>query len=324
MTDDSGPSREPEQARSPHRATRREPALEVSGVLNIDKPLGLSSHDVVNRVRRITNQKRIGHTGTLDPAATGVLVLCLGQATRIAEYVTDARKVYRATVRLGITTSTWDREGEVTGESDIADLTLAAIEGALGTFVGEIWQVPPMYSAIKHEGKPLYKLARRGVDVEREPRQVTIYALELEAWQPPDLTLRVICSKGTYIRALAYDLGQALGPGAHLAGLRRLAVGQLVAEDAISLDTLHDAEAGGAWQRYVRPMRDALQHMPSVVLQAADEARVRFGQTVALQADADQGLHCAYDANGELIAILRFSVAQAAWQPIKVLSVRAP
>ncbi|NLG28314.1 MAG: hypothetical protein GX557_10410 [Chloroflexi bacterium] len=212
----------------------------------------------------------------------------------------------------------------MTGESDATGLTLAAIEGALGAFVGEIWQVPPMFSALKHEGKPLYKLARRGVDVEREPRQVTIYALEIEAWQVPDLTLRVACSKGTYIRALAYDLGQALGPGAYLAELRRLAVGPFVAESAVPLDTLYDAETGGAWQRYVRPMRDALQHMPSVVLDAADEARVRFGQTVALQADADQGLHCAYDANGELIAILRFGVEQAAWQPIKVLPARAP
>jgi len=292
----------------------------VSGVLNLDKPAGISSHDAVNRLRRITNQRRIGHTGTLDPTATGVLVLCLGQATRLAEYVAEARKVYRATIRLGIDTSTWDSEGEVVAEADASGVTLAGIENALGAFEGRIQQVPPMYSALKHEGHPLYKLARRGQEVEREAREVTIYALEIEAWRSPELVLRIACSKGTYIRAIAHDLGVALGVGAYLAALRRLAVGAFTVEQAVSLDTLYAADHDNSWQRYLQPAGAAVAHMPSVIVDAQTVARIRYGQTVVLDANPELGLHCAYQANGELLAILRHNADADVWQPTKVLS----
>jgi len=291
----------------------------VSGVLNIDKPAGLSSHDVVNRVRRITGQRRIGHTGTLDPAATGVLVLCLGLATRLAEYVTEARKVYRASVRLGTRTSTWDSEGDVVAKVDATHITLPEVESALAAFVGAIQQVPPMYSAVKRQGQPLYKLARRGLDVERQPRAVTVYELTVEDWRSPELVLRVSCSKGTYIRALAHDLGVALGVGAHLAALRRLAVGAFTVERAVSLDTLAAEADARAWEQYLQPSRDAVAHLPSVTVDEANVARLRLGQAVTLDAVPQLGLHCAYRSDGELVAVLRYQVDHDVWQPVKVL-----
>ena len=215
----------------------------ITGILNIDKPQGLTSHDVVARTRRLADQRRIGHAGTLDPMATGVLVVCLGRATRIVEYVTAGLKAYRARVRFGETTDTWDADGEVVKREVVGDLTLAAIEGALPQFRGRIEQVPPMYSALKHEGVPLYRLAREGVTIARKPRAVEVYDLEVREWQRPILELDVRCSKGTYVRALAHDLGQALGVGAHLSGLIRTAVGPFRLCDAVELDTLEEGKA---------------------------------------------------------------------------------
>ncbi|NDJ61826.1 MAG: tRNA pseudouridine(55) synthase TruB, partial [Chloroflexi bacterium] len=195
------------------------------GFLNIDKPLGWTSHDVVAKLRRGLQIKKIGHAGTLDPLATGVLVICLGAATRLSEYVMDTTKRYRAVVHLGVTTDTYDAEGEITAQRPSDHLSEADVRDALGAFVGALEQVPPMYSAIKQGGRKLYDLARAGEVVERPPRPVHIHALEVVAWQPPQVTLDVTCSPGTYIRSLAYDLGAALGVGAHLAGLMRTASG---------------------------------------------------------------------------------------------------
>ncbi|MCD6519847.1 MAG: tRNA pseudouridine(55) synthase TruB, partial [Anaerolineae bacterium] len=181
----------------------------VSGILNIDKPKGLTSHDVVDRVRRLAKQRRVGHAGTLDPLATGVLILCLGGATRIVEYLSESPKAYRATIRFGLVTDTWDLEGKVIEEREWQGLSLAEIQQVLSQFQGTIEQVPPMYSALKHQGKPLYKLARQGITVARKPRRVEIYRLSILDWRPPELVLEVECSKGTYIRSLAYELGQA-------------------------------------------------------------------------------------------------------------------
>ena len=184
---------------------------QISGLLNIDKPTGLTSHDVVARIRKLAKQKKVGHAGTLDPLATGVLLVCLGQATRLIEYVMAGRKQYRATIHFGLTTDTLDADGQVIAERDASHLTEAELRQILPAFQGQIEQVPPIFSALKQGGQPLYKLARAGKTVEVAPRRVTIDSLKWLDWQPPKLTLEVVCSPGTYVRSLARDLGEAAG-----------------------------------------------------------------------------------------------------------------
>src|SRR5262245_1264973 len=211
----------------------------MHGFLNIDKPAGPTSHDVVVRVRRLAKQRRVGHAGTLDPAATGVLVVALGNATRLIEYVQEqTSKRYQALVQLGVTTATDDAEGEVLHESPVPHLALAEIDAQLVAFRGEIEQAPPQYSAIHHAGRRMHELARAGIIVDLPTRTVTIDRLVVLAWEPPLLTLDVTCSKGTYIRSLARDIGAAIGCGAHLQALRRLAVGTFEVEDAATLEQL--------------------------------------------------------------------------------------
>ena len=209
----------------------------MEGILNIDKPEGMTSHDVVNRVRRACGLRRVGHAGTLDPLATGVLVVCVGRATRLAEYVVGQPKEYVAVVRLGQTTDTYDADGTILEERPVS-ADSATIQTALQQFTGPIEQIPPMYSAIKRDGKPLYKLARQGIEVERKARAITIYNLTLEDRTENDITLRVACSTGTYIRSLAHDLGEVLGCGGHIVALRRTRVGSFSAENAVPLDQL--------------------------------------------------------------------------------------
>ena len=292
----------------------------VSGVLNVDKPGGMTSHDVVAQIRRLSAQRRVGHAGTLDPAATGVLVVCLGKATRLVEYITNGRKIYRARIRLGVETETWDAEGQVVARADCSGLTLEAVREALYGFVGEIHQVPPMYSALKHKGQPLYRLARRGIVVERQPRTVEIFDLELLNWDPPDISLRVTCSKGTYIRALAHDLGSALGTGAHLAALTRLAVGSFHLQDATPLDALLAEGKGDRWRKRLLPMSAALEGMPTIAVDVETARRIGYGQAVRLERPVEQELSCATDESGRLVAILRFDVEENMWRPTKVLA----
>jgi len=287
----------------------------ISGILNTDKPAGMTSHDVVDRVRRISGQRRVGHTGTLDPAATGVLVVCLGQATRVAEYLMASDKVYRAQICLGVSTDTHDAEGEVTATAEV-DVHEDEVRRALASFIGSIQQVPPMYSALKREGVPLYRLARRGITVEREPRPVKIHDIELLDWARPLLTIRVKCSPGTYIRALARDLGQRLGCGAHLQSLTRLASGHFTLEKAVSLDELAEAFAQGSWQEIVHPIDEALLDFEPMVVDAQTEKRIRHGQQV--QGPDSPDLRRAYSQKGELIAILRHDPQTGHWQPKKV------
>jgi tRNA pseudouridine55 synthase len=297
---------------------------QISGLLNIDKPAGMTSHDVVAQLRRISGQRRVGHAGTLDPSATGVLVVCLGQATRVAEYLMASDKVYRAQIRLGVSTDTHDAEGEVTATAEVA---VSEEEGwrlrrALASFVGSIQQVPPMYSALKRDGVPLYKLARRGITVEREPRSIQIHDIELLDWNPPLATIRVECSPGTYVRALARDLGQELGCGAHLQSLTRLASGHFTLEKAVSLDELAEAFAQGNWREFIHPMDEALLDFEPMIVDAQTEKRVRHGQPVEglpqVEGDKDRGLRRAYSQEGELIAILRHDPQTGLWQPKKV------
>jgi len=296
----------------------------LTGILNIAKPAGMTSHDVVDRVRRISGQRRVGHAGTLDPSATGVLVVCLGQATRVAEYLMASDKVYRAQIRLGVSTDTHDAEGEVTAtaEVEVGEEEGWRVRKTLAAFVGPIQQVPPMYSALKRNGIPLYKLARQGITVEREPRSVVIHDIDLLRWTSPLLTIRVKCSPGTYIRALARDLGQKLGCGAHLQSLARLASGHFALEEAVSLDELAEAFAQGNYQEFIHPLDEALLNFDSMVVDAQTEKCIRHGQQIEAPLDCGGGERAkfrrAYSEKGELLAILRHDPQTGHWQPKKV------
>ncbi|MEN9938611.1 MAG: hypothetical protein RLZZ387_5190 [Chloroflexota bacterium] len=289
----------------------------MHGFLNIDKPAGLTSHDVVARVRRITRQRRVGHAGTLDPAATGVLVVALGQATRLIEYVQDqTSKRYLATVRLGLTTDTDDAEGTTLAESPVPDLERAELERVLAPFRGEILQVPPMYAALHHEGRRLHELARAGITVERPARPVTIERLDLLGWEPPLLQLDVLCGKGTYIRSLARDIGETLGCGAHLAALRRTAVGTFTADSATPLAEL---EREGVLA--LTPPEHAVADWQAVDLDEDGARRIRNGQPIALPEVETQRLR-AHGAGGTLLALL---VRDGhSYKPVKVFDWTAP
>jgi len=234
----------------------------MDGVLNIHKPVGLTSHDAVDHIRAAAQQKEVGHTGTLDPMADGVLVLCLGRATRLTPYLQQLPKKYRGTIQFGIRTTTQDIEGDVFSQIPAPHLTLEQVRAAAQQFIGRIEQVPPMYSAVKIEGKRLYELAREGKEVVRQPRTVTIYTLQIEQFQPgefPTAQFYLECSAGTYVRTLASDLGDRLGVGAHLKQLTRVAVGHFTLEEAQPLEIFTDAETVAA--HLIAPM-DALPHLP--------------------------------------------------------------
>jgi len=293
------------------------PPPELCGILNIDKPKGLTSHDVVAQVRRLSGQRRVGHSGTLDPLATGVLLLCLGQATRVSEYLVASEKTYRAGIRLGVSTDTYDSEGQVIQQAEWEHVTRDQVAKALQGMLGPLQQTPPMYSAIKHQGTPLYRLARRGETVERRPRQVMIHAADLLEWNAPHLEVRIRCSKGTYIRSLAHDLGQQLGCGAHLTSLTRLAVGRFQLEKAFTLDQVQAAAEKGELRSLLLPMDAALQSLPSATVDADLAARIRFGQRIQLPGAPQGGLLRAYTTDGALLALLR-SHRQGEWQPHKV------
>ncbi|MFN7131216.1 MAG: tRNA pseudouridine(55) synthase TruB [Myxococcales bacterium] len=249
----------------------------MDGVLVIDKPEGPTSFDVVRTVRRALKTSKVGHTGTLDPMATGVLPVCLGDATRIAQYLTEGDKTYEALVRLGAATDTQDRTGRIIAEGDPSRVTPGELEAALDRFRGEITQVPPMYSAVKIDGKRLYELARAGKEVERSARKVTIYEAKLLALELPAFRLRVHCSKGTFIRTLAHDLGELLGCHAHLGDLRRVGSGPFRIEQAVPLSAIEQLPEEQVRARLVGP-RAALSALPELVLDARAAKRLVNGQ----------------------------------------------
>lgn len=292
----------------------------VSGILNIDKPVGKTSHDVVDTVRRISGAKRVGHAGTLDPMASGVLLVCIGQATRVVEYLMEARKVYSAEIVLGIATDTYDAQGRITHSSPETPVTLDQIKGALAAFMGRIEQVPPMYSAIKRQGTPLYTLARQGMTVKREPRQVEIYDIKLINWSSPMLQIEVECSKGTYIRSLAHDLGEKLGCGAHLRSLVRLASGRFTLDEAVSLSALEEAFGQGYWPELIYPLDEALLDYEAMIVNEEKAKRIRWGQQIEGEGKISTHLCRAYSVEGELIALLQYDQRTGLWQPKKVFN----
>lgn len=234
--------------------------LAESGVLLVDKPEEWTSHDVVNCVRRRFRVKKVGHCGTLDPAATGLLVIVLGKATKLSSRLSGQDKVYTGTMRLGVETTTQDREGEVTATRDCSGIDEAQVRAALAQFTGEQLQIPPMVSAVKQDGKPLYKLARKGIEVEREPRPICIHELTVAEVRLPDVDFTVACTKGTYVRTLCVDIGNVLGCGAHLAALRRTHSGAFDIADAVTIDEIKTWEREDLLARMM-PLTELMKHL---------------------------------------------------------------
>ncbi len=294
----------------------------MHGILNINKPSGPTSFDVVRLVRDLSGVRRVGHGGTLDPAASGVLPVLLGQATRAGEYLLGAAKTYRAEVRLGVTTDTYDAQGRVVAEADASGVTLERLTEALRQFEGHVLQTPPMHSALKRQGTPLYRLARAGIEVDREARPVQVYAIRLLAWRQPVLAIEVECGRGTYIRSLAHDLGQALGCGAHLRALVRTRVGPFAIDDALTMEALFDAAHGGYWRERLWALDWAMLRLPAAIVDDEQAQALRFGQPIKAEGAAPQDVPVepcrAYSLAGELVAVLALDAAESRWRPAKV------
>ncbi len=297
------------QAPRTRRVRRR-----VDGVLLLDKPTGLSSNAALQRARRAYDAEKAGHTGTLDPLASGLLPLCFGEATKFAQFLLDATKRYTATVRFGVTTTTGDAEGEVLAMHPVA-LARSDVEAILPDFTGRQAQVPHAYSALKFEGRSHYEYARAGIDVPRPPREIEIMDLRLLDWQSPDAVLDVLCSKGTYVRVLAEDIGRELGCGAHLAGLRRTATGGFGIDAAVTLEDL-EAMDDAARDGILLPVATLLRDLPPLRLAAADAARFRQGGAVPAPGFGDGA--CAAFAGEELLGVADAAAGLA--QPRRVVA----
>lgn len=285
-------------------APRRAPRRRLDGVLLLDKPLGLSSNQALQTVRRLYNAEKAGHTGTLDPLATGLLPLCFGEATKFSSALLDADKRYVATVQLGVTTDTADAEGLVTAQRPV-NVTREDVEQVLTSFLGEIEQVPPMHSALKRDGKPLYEYARKGIVLERSPRRVRIYRMQLLEWMDDRFIFEVSCSKGTYVRTLAADLGERLGCGGHLAALRRTAIGAFDIVQAHPLSRLEGLD-GQARDALLLPPDTLLGNLCVATLDATDALRMRQGQAVRWAGEAGTRMR-AYDATHRFIGVCQLT-----------------
>ena len=300
----------------------------IDGILNIDKPYGITSMDVVRRIKRASGQRRVGHGGTLDPIATGVIPVCLGLATRLMEDVVGGSKSYLASVELGISTDTYDALGEVVERRDASGISLADVKGAIPAFVGDILQVPPMYSALKRDGKRLYDLARAGVEIEREARPVTVHGITLQDWTPPVATIQVDCGKGFYMRSLANDLGQTLDCGGNLKTLTRLKSGAFTVEDALSLDEAEERFADGSWREVVHSPDIALRNLRAIVVGKRTEDMLRNGRAFDIRGASQQaqlGERCrAYSTDGRFLATAIFDADLRRWRPEKVFALNYP
>ncbi|MCS7061373.1 MAG: tRNA pseudouridine(55) synthase TruB [Anaerolineae bacterium] len=301
----------------------------MDGLLLIDKPRGMTSHDVVARVRRWTGVRQVGHAGTLDPLATGLLVLCVGYAVRLSEYLTGKEKAYIGRIKLGERTSTDDAEGELIARRDV-QVTQEDLARIAPAFTGEIWQTPPQYSAVQVQGRRAYKLARRGEHVDLAPRRVVIHELTLtpipHAVDSPfvyEVEMRVTCSAGAYIRALARDIGEALGCGAHLTLLRRTRSGSFTLAEAVTLDQLEQAAHSGTWSTYLLPADRAVEDMPRCDLDNDTARRLQMGRFVPFPSNwvaaAEGGLCRVYDAGGCFVALAVYDAHHALLKPAKVL-----
>lgn len=289
---------------SPRRSGR-----DIHGILLLDKPEGWSSSQAVQRVRWLFQARKAGHTGSLDPVATGMLPICLGEASKTAAFMLDAAKTYVARAILGAATATGDTEGEVVEQGPVPQHERAAVEQVLARFRGRIRQVPPMYSALKHQGQPLYRLARAGVEVPRESREVTVHALDLLRWEPPVLEFRVHCSKGTYVRTLAEDIARALDSCGHLQALRRLAVEPFEEREMVGLEALVAATGNDRGEDLLLPVDAGLRDWPVLGLNEAQAGRFRHGNPVPGLHPAPAGAVRVYGPEGRLLGLGELSAA---------------
>jgi len=295
----------------------------ISGVLVIDKPVGMTSHDVVQAIRNGTGIRRAGHTGTLDPRASGVLVVLVGPAVRLSEFISASDKRYQAIIRMGSTTDTFDSEGTFTSQDQPVDVTEEQFETVLKGFEGEIEQTPPQYSAVKVKGRKAYEMARKGEEVELEPRIIQVHHLEVLEWAPPEVVVDVHCSSGTYVRSLANDLGETLGTGAYLVGLRRTKSGRFTLRDAVPLRKLQEAFQSGEWYQYLIPAAEALGDWEARELDAEEVEGVRHGHRVSAKPEAElESWVRGVSMQGELVALLQCVEGEEEgsreWQPKKV------
>ncbi len=302
----------------------------ANGFINLFKPPGITSMEALRQIKRITGQRqKVGHGGTMDPLARGVLPVCFGQATRLMDHIVGGVKRYRVEITLGITTSTYDAEGESVKTGDAQGVTKNMVEESLQPWVGVVQQTPPMYSAIKVNGKRLYKLARAGIEVKREARPVEIHGIQIVEFATPKLVLEVECGKGTYIRSLAHDVGEALGCGGHVADLERILCGGFPVKESVTLEQLEEAVGiPGGWQNYLFPVDRVLMGLKSITLGQQAEKHLRHGQAVTLgrpELEAGYLEECrAYNSEGVFMALVRFDRPTNTWQPIKVFQIEAP
>ena len=286
---------------------RRKPGRDVSGILLLDKPIGITSNEALQQVKRLYRAQKAGHTGSLDPLATGLLPVCFGASTKLSAFLLDADKRYRVRVRLGETTSTADAEGEIVATASTEGVTEQHVSEALQRFLGPIEQLPPMYSAVKHQGERLYKLARQGIEVERTPRTVNIFNIGLVDCALPEFEIDVHCSKGTYVRTLAEDIGAELGCGGHVIGLRRTGVGpydeSLTAFVSLEEVQRHAEEGFAVLDELLLPMESALEHWPRVQLSADAAFYLRMGQAVLVPQAPTEGWVRLYDTSGAFLGV---------------------
>ena len=273
---------------------------EIDGVFLLDKPLGFSSNQALKKIQWLFNAKKAGHTGTLDPMASGLLPICLGEATKFSHRLLDANKTYIATIQLGITTSTGDQEGEVVSEKEVV-LNEAQLKDTLKKFIGDITQIPPMYSALKFEGKPLYEYAREGIEIERKARQIKIYDIKLLKIEESIITIEVACSKGTYIRTLAEDIGYTLGCGAHLKGLERTQTGIFQLSEALSIEAL-EAMPMASREKALMPIDVLLEELSSIKLNMAELDAIKKGQSIDFNSKNDKEVRL-YSPSGQFVGV---------------------
>ena len=273
---------------------------EIDGVFLLDKPLGFSSNQALKKIQWLFNAKKAGHTGTLDPMATGLLPICLGEATKFSHRLLDAHKSYIATIQLGITTSTGDQEGEVISEKKVV-LNEDQLKDTLKKFIGDMTQIPPMYSALKFEGKPLYEYAREGIEIERKSRQIKIFDIKLINIEKSIITIEVLCSKGTYIRTLAEDIGQTMGCGAHLKGLERTQTGNFQLSEALSIEAL-EAMPMASREKALMPIDVLLEELLSIKLNMAELDAIKKGQSIDFNSKNDKEVRL-YSPSGQFVGV---------------------
>ncbi len=290
----------------------------ITGALVIDKPVGMTSHDVVKIVRNGTGIRRVGHTGTLDPRASGVLVVLVGPAVRLSEFLSASDKRYQASLRFGVATDTYDTEGKQVGETKSVDhIKEEDFQQLLKEYEGKIEQVPPAYSAVKVNGEKAYNLARKGEEVVLKARMIDVYTLELLEWDPPEAVIDVYASSGTYVRSLANDLGNDLGVGAHLSGLRRTKNGQFTLRDAVRLQDLKESFEVGDWYKQLIPAAETLADWHTLVLSPEDSENIKFGKRIPAE-PGSEGWARGLSEQGDLIALLEVVEGEDLWQPRKV------